>query len=227
MEIRADNRVVTRDVPRDRRQTELIARYAEIAAPVGERVVGHTSAALTRDQGGSGESSLGGLVADAQRGSTGADVAFVNPGGLRADLDAGEVTYGEAFGVQPFGHPLVTVTLTGAQIDALLEQQWAGHHEPRMLAPSSGFAYAWSASAPIGEKVDASLIRLDGAALEPGASYRVTVNGFLADGGDGFTVLEQGRFPHRGAVDVDALSEYLGATSPVARPPGGRIATTG
>jgi 5'-nucleotidase len=153
----------------------------------------------------------------------------MNPGGIRAELTyagsvAGEgdgnVTYGEAFTVQPFGNSLVTMTLSGTQIDQLLEQQFdnptAGQN--RILQVSNGFSYSWSASAATGSKVDPSSIRLNGVPVDPNGAYRITVNSFLAEGGDNFTVLTQGTNRLGGAVDLDALVDYFGANSPV--PPG-------
>ena len=152
----------------------------------------------------------------------------MNPGGIRDDLDFassgpesdGEVTFGEAFSVQPFGNSLVTMSLTGAQIDELLEQQFdnPGPGVNRILQVSAGFTYEWSLSAPTGSKVDPASIRIGGVVVDPAASYRVTVNSFLADGGDNFSVLPEGTDRLGGEVDLDALVTYFGVNSPV--PPG-------
>ena len=125
----------------------------------------------------------------------------MNPGGIRDSIRyarsgteaEGELTYGEAFAVHPFGNSLVTMTLTGAQIDALLEQQFNDSDTGygNMLQVSAGFSYTWDAAAPVGSSVDASSIAVDGIALESGGRYRVTVNSYLADGGGGFSVLER------------------------------------
>lgn len=235
----ADNRIVTRDVPKDARLTGLIGKYDAIAAPLTNRVIGGISADITRTTTPAGESALGDVIADAQLYATApagfgeAVVAFMNPGGIRADFayassTAGEgdgnVTYGEAFTVQPFGNSLVTLTLTGAEIDALLEQQFTGctNSQPfnRILQVSAGFEYAWSASGPACNKVDPQSIRINGVMVVPGASYRVTVNSFLADGGDNFSILTQGTSRLGGAVDTDALEDYFAAFSPVS--PGSR-----
>ncbi|HSJ50111.1 MAG TPA: 5'-nucleotidase, partial [Actinomycetota bacterium] len=174
------------------------------------------------------------LAATAPAGFGEAVAAFMNPGGIRADLTyasspAGEgdgnVTYGEAFTVQPFGNSLVTMTLTGQQIDTLLEQQidTPAPGQNRILQVSEGFTYSWSASAPTGNKVDIGSIAIDGVPIDPAASYRVTVNSFLADGGDNFTVLVQGTDRLGGALDLDALTDYFAANSPVAPGPQNRI----
>lgn len=234
----ADNRVVTRDVPKDSFLTALIAKYQAIAAPLENRVIGSITADITRTNNPAGESALGDVIADAQLFATtpadlgGAVIAFMNPGGIRADLTYagspngegdGNVTYGEMFTVQPFGNNLVTMTLTGAQIKAVLEQQF-NNPSPganRILQVSTGFTYTWSLSAPIGDKV--SNMMLNGVPIDPGASYRVTVNSFLADGGDNFTALVQGTNRLGGAVDTDAFEMYFAAFSPVAPGPQNRI----
>jgi 5'-nucleotidase len=138
----------------------------------------------------------------------------MNPGGIRADLPfnaGGFVTYGDAFTVQPFGNSLVTLTLTGAQIKTMLETQFANclgqTSFDRILQVSAGFSYTWAAANACGSKV--SNIAIGGVAVNPAASYRVTVNSFLADGGDAFTVLVQGNQRLGGAVDTDAFEAYL------------------
>jgi 5'-nucleotidase len=148
----------------------------------------------------------------------------MNQGGIRTDLDAGDITYGEAFAVQPFGNSLVTMTLTGAQIDRALEQQWDGQGtSPKVLQVSGGFTYAWNPAGPLGGRVDPSTIKINGTTVDPAASYRVTVNSFLADGGDGFTILRDGTDRLGGAVDLDALAAYLTAHDPIAPTPRDRI----
>ena len=230
----ANNVIVTRDVPPDPAQTALIEKYRLLSDPLANRVVGSITADITRTPNSANESALGDVIADAQLFATapadfgGAVVAFMNPGGIRADLTydpsgseaPGEVTYGEIFTVQPFGNSLVTMTLTGAQIDALLEQQFDNPEpgEMRILQVSEGFTYTWSASAPVGEKVDPSSIMINGVVVDPAGLYRVTVNSFLADGGDNFTVLVEGTDRLGGDVDLDALEKYFVANSPV--PPG-------
>ncbi len=210
--------------------TALIDKYAELSAPLANSVIGTITTDILRAGNAAGESALGDVIADAQLAATSAAgfgeavVAFMNPGGIRADLTFvsggpeadGEVTFGEAFTVQPFGNSLVTMTLTGAQIETLLEQQWLGQPFPRILQVSDGFSYEWSASAPDGDKVDPASITLGGVVVDPAAGYRVTVNSFLADGGDLFSVLTEGTDRLGGEVDLDALVTYFGANSPVA-----------
>ena len=238
--IQANNLIVTRDVPQDSLLTALITKYKAISAPLANRVIGSITADITRTNNAAGESALGDVIADAQLAATApagfgeAVVAFMNPGGIRADLTyasspAGEgdgnVTYGEMFTVQPFGNNLVTLTLTGAQIDTLLEQQFDNPTvgQTRILQVSAGFTYSWTASAPTGSKVDIASIMINGVPIDPSATYRVTVNSFLADGGDNFSVLPQGTDRLGGAVDTDAFEAYFQAHSPVAPGPQNRI----
>jgi 5'-nucleotidase len=159
----------------------------------------------------------------------------MNPGGIRADLSYasssngegdGNVTYGEAFTVQPFGNSLVVKTLTGQQIYDLLEQQWAANQfaSGRILQVSAGFGYRHSFTpnvSPLGGRyVCDGSVTLDGVPLDKGASYRVTMNSFLATGGDNFTVFNLGTDQLGGDLDLDALEAYFRAFAPVA--PGAR-----
>lgn len=232
IEIRANNEIITRDVPKDAAQTALIDKYATLSAPIANRVIGSITTDITRENTPAGESALGDVIADPQLAATeptgDAVAAFMNPGGIRADLIAaqsagegdGNVTYAEAFTVQPFSNSLVTMTLSGAQIEQLLEQQWEGQPSPRILQVSAGFTYRWDPAAPVGDRVDPASIEIGGVAVDPAAGYRITVNSFLADGGDNFSVLREGTGRVGGDIDLDALEQYFQANSPVA--PGAR-----
>ncbi|MDG9673262.1 bifunctional metallophosphatase/5'-nucleotidase [Micromonospora sp. DH14] len=236
----ANNVVVTRDVAKDPRQTALINRYKTVLGPVAGRQVGVTSQAITRSQetlfGTSlGESPLGNLIADAQLAATddeqNAVAAFMNPGGVRADLDAGPVTYEEAFTVQPFANNLVTLDLTGAQLYCVLEQQFV---TGRTLYPSATVGYVVDpngttgtvAEPCAGTRVVRGSLTLGGTAVDTAATYRVTVNNFLAGGGDGFSALTAGTNLVTGQIDLDAFVDYLTAQSPVSAPTLDRIRTT-
>ena len=229
--IATDNLVVTRDVARDREQTRLLARYERLVAPLAERVVGEAGTSLSRAQTDEDESTLGNLLADAQlAASTGGveteqrRVAFVNQGAIRADLDAGPVTHGEAFAVQPFGHGLVSMTLTGAQLERLLEQQEFDERSGRrVLSASSGLRYEYSLAAPAGERIAPESIELHGERVDPAAGYRVTVNSFLAAGGDGFSVLREGAARLTGGTDLDALEAHLAAGGAARAPAQDRV----
>ncbi len=235
-----DNVIVERGVPADPAQTELIARYREALGPIATEVVGETAAALTRAQETLftegdrilvGESALGNVIADAQFAATddeaGAVAALMNPGGVRADLDAGPVTYEEAFTVQPFANNLVTLDLTGAQLQCVLEQQF---QLGRTLYPSASLTYqvdragTTAAADPCsGTRVPDGSVAIGGVPVAPAGTYRITVNNFLAGGGDGFSTLTAGTDAVTGPIDLDAFTAYLGAHSPVAVPTDDRI----
>jgi 5'-nucleotidase len=206
----------------------LVARYDAMAAPRAARRVGRITADIFYNvPNGAGETTMGDVIADAQleatsaKDSGGAQIAFTNPGGMRASLayraPEGEVTYGDLFSVQPFGNSLVTMTLTGAQLRLLLEQQWLPPQDEhgRVLQPSRGFTYAWDRSRPIGSRVVEGSMRLHGLPIEPANAYRVTVNDFLADGMS-YGVLKEGTGRVGGALDIDALVAFFEAHSPVA-----------
>jgi 5'-nucleotidase len=247
--ISVNNKIVTRDVAAASPITALIDRYRTLSDPLAKRIIGSITADILRAANAAGESALGDVIADSQLAATApaglgeAQVAFMNPGGIRADLTFaasgaegdGNVTYEEAFTVQPFGNSLVTMTLTGAQIETMLEQQFCGINAgaSRVLQPSAGFAYTWNAAAigsadcATANAVDPATIMLGGVAVDPAATYRVTVNSFLATGGDGFSVLNDGTDRLGGAVDLDALEAYLTARAPVDPGPQNRITRVG
>lgn len=216
----AKNHVVDHGVPEDERVVELVRRYEQVTLPLENRPIGEVTAPLRREQSESGESPLGGVIADAQLAATDAQIAFMNSGGIRADLGAEDrrITYGMAFTTQPFGNTLVTMTLTGRQLHQLLEDQWTGDRV-RFLQVSRSLSYVWHADREDGDRIDPEDVTIDGKPLDLDAEYRVVVNNFLAERG----VLKQGRNRRTGIVDVDALEAYLGAHSPVSPPSQGRI----
>jgi 5'-nucleotidase len=207
-------------------------QYVTASAPLANRVIGRIQGDLTRTATAFGESALGDVIADAQFVATqpaplgGAQLAFMNPGGIRADLlqsaissggeAFGEVTYGEAFTVQPFGNSLVTKTMTGDMLRRLLEQQFVGCHGQlvkRILQISNTFRYeqdpaAATCAGHIGR------MWVSGTEVAPGDSLRVTMNNFLAFGGDGFTVFNEGTSALGGAQDIDAFVEAFEAAEP-------------
>jgi 5'-nucleotidase len=176
--------------------------------------VGRITGAFTRSGNDTG---AGRLVADAQLAATralGAQAAFMNPGGIRANFECAAppctVTFGQAFTMQPFGNSLVTQNYTGAQLKAMLESQWRSRTgEPRFLQPSSTFTYTWTDAAAPGSRVSAMM--LGGEPVQPDKTYRITVNSFLAEGGDGFDAIRDGQEPVGGGQDLDALLAWLGA----------------
>jgi len=230
----------------------LVGQYVAAAAPLANQVIGRIQGDLTPAQNVRGESTIGDVIADAQLAATApagfgeAKLAFMNPGGIRGGVGflvngqvagtegPGEVTYGEAFTVQPFGNTLVTKTMTGDMIRRLLQQQFQAGGVPcngstapasgRVLQISSTFKYesnpaAASCAAKIGK------MWVNGVEVTPASTYRVTMNNFLASGGDGFTVFNGGTDPLGGAIDLDALVAYFGANEPagIAVPPLNRI----
>ncbi len=217
-------------------------KYRTKVAPIANRVVGKITADITNVNNAAGESALGDVIADAQLTYTagaGAQIALMNPGGIRAPLtfanstggeQPGEVTYGECFTVQPFNNLVVTQTFTGQQVKDVLEQQFVGFDGQiarRILQVSTGFSYSYDETQPLGSRISA--LTLNGAPLDLAASYKVTTNDFLANGGDGFTNLTKGtgRVTAPG-FDVDALTAYLGGpASPVGPGPQNRITKLG
>jgi 5'-nucleotidase len=196
--------------------------------------VGQVTGPATRTNAPSRENVMGNLIADAQLAATapagkgGAQIAFMNPGGVRADLVPaadGSVSYGQLFSVQPFGNSLVVKTMTGAQIRALLEQQFnSGSNTvaaPRVLLPSAGFSYTYNLAAAAGARITA--MALGGVPMADATAYRVTMNSFLATGGDNFTVFNQGTNTLGGDQDIDALEAYIQANKPLTPPTTTRI----
>jgi 5'-nucleotidase len=205
----------------------LVAEYRDRIAPIANRVVGTAAEDVTRATTPAGESALGDLIADGQRGYANAQMAFMNPGGIRADIQAGEVTYGELFSVQPFDNQVVRMELTGDQIFRLLEQQFQtdqnGNPRTRILQVS-GLKFSYNSQNPAGQRIT-SVTLPDGTPIDRNATYTVAANSFLATGGDGFTVFKEGQNPETIGGDLDALENHIDgldqpfeAPDPVAEP---------
>jgi 5'-nucleotidase len=230
---KADNHIVRiADLDKNAGQTALLESYDRVASPIANRPAGSVTETLSRTPNNTGESPLGDIIADAQLAATasvasgGAVIAFTNPGGVRTDIarkEGGAVTFADLFASQPFRNQLVTLTLTGQWIKDLLEQQWSDPKRPRILQVSKGFGYAWDNAKGNGERIIAERMSLNGQPIDPATSYRVTVNNFLAVGGDGFTVLRDGTGWQTGVYDSDALDAYFKTNSPVGPTAGGRI----
>ena len=216
----ARNVPVTRAATVDPQVQALVDRYASAAAPAAARFVGSLAGpAMHSDD--DDETPAANLIADAQLNFTkapekgGAQVAFMNGSGVRTDLvpDAqGRVRYGQIFEMQPFGNGLVVLSLTGDQLRRMLEQQfgaetYAAGVQPALMVPSEGFRFEYDLSRPKGQRIAA--MTMNGRKVDPAASYRVTVNNFLASGGDGFTVLTEGKVIADGGLDLDALEAWL------------------
>ncbi len=215
----ANNVIVrTASFAKDPRLTTLIGQYEKLSVALAQRAVGKLAAPLPRDNNAAGENPLGQVIADAQLAATrnaGAQIALMNPGGIRAPLPMsadGVVRYEQIFSAQPFYNNLVTMTLTGAQILQLLEQQWAGRIDGgRVLLPSRGFTFAWDAGKPVGQRIVPGSVKFEGQPIGAETKYRVTANGFLAGGGDSFPMFGQGTERVTGMMDIDALEQYLTA----------------
>ncbi len=227
------NVIVTQTVAKDPALTAIVTRYKQASDPIANQVVGSITADIRsqRDNpsgtNAAGEISIGDVIADAQLAATapadfgGSKIAFMNAGGIRAGLffnpppppaapqAPGEVTYGELFAVQPFGNSLVVKTCTGAQIKAVLEQQFTSTGAIRigLLQVSNGFTYSYNSTLAVGNRV--SNMQLNGTPIVPGTPYRVTMNSFLAPGGDGFTVFNECTQALGGEIDLDALVRYF------------------
>ncbi|HEX9171565.1 MAG TPA: bifunctional metallophosphatase/5'-nucleotidase [Telluria sp.] len=192
---------------RERSRAALARPVATLGAPT-----------IARRSNEAGESPLGNVIADAVLAATrdqGAQIGFMNTGGIRKDLDAGSdlvATFGQAQAVLPFGNTLVLMDLTGAQLRALLEQQWArpAASSDSVLQVSQGFSYRWDASQPKGGRVVPGSVRLNGVALDDARHYRVVANNFLAEGGDNFPEFAKGvNRVDSGLIDLDAVIAYL------------------
>ncbi|MEU9704992.1 bifunctional metallophosphatase/5'-nucleotidase [Streptomyces sp. NPDC047981] len=236
------NHVVTRDVAKAADMTSLIERWKTLAAPIASRPVGYISGDIDNPFDAP-EKPLGNLIADAQleglapADKGGAQLALMNPGGVRAPLvhkaSAGEgdgvVTYGEAYTVQPFTNMMTAVDLTGAQLITALQQQVSGPNQaaPKILQVSKGFTYTLDLTKTGADRIVVSSVKLNGEAIDPSKTYRVAMNEFLAGGGDGFAVLKEHKNKLVGASDLDLFTAYLGAHSsasaPLAPPATGRI----
>ncbi|MEU8346723.1 bifunctional metallophosphatase/5'-nucleotidase [Spirillospora sp. NPDC048832] len=229
--VRADNHVVTRDVAPDPATKKFVQTWKDRVSVIADKPIGKITADLTRTPSPSGETALGDVIADAQLAGTkdlGAQVALMNPGGVRTDLTYaasgsegdGVVTYGEAFAVQPFSNVMGVTSLTGAQLDALLEQQWTSAGE-KILQPSANLNFTIDRSKPVGDRVSA--ITIDGTPVDPSATYKVAANNFLLGGGDGFTVFTEGQDQVLGAIDLDTFVAYFNAQGTITPPPLTRI----
>ena len=204
------------DARPDAKIAEKVAAYAALAKPKADRVVARIGGPLTHARTDRTDTPMARLIADAQLAATrseGAQLALMNPGGVRGGIVCSAppcpVTFGQIFLVQPFGNSLVVMNLTGEQLKRALEQSRRAGAEPYLLHPSEGFTYTWANDAPQGAQV--SDMRLMGQPIDPAKTYRVTVNSFLADGGDGFTVLKDGKDLKGGGQDIDALMAYMAA----------------
>jgi 2',3'-cyclic-nucleotide 2'-phosphodiesterase (5'-nucleotidase family) len=199
----------------------MIEKYEAKVAPLVNEVVGQAAIEITRTQNEAGESALGNLIADAQRAEMNAQIAFMNPGGIRNDLDAGEITWGELYSIQPFGNQLMKMTMTGKDIRELLNQQW--QVGKTLMLQISGMKYTWDNSKPVGEKIQSMTLE-NGEPIVDDKTYTVVANAFIATGGDGFSAFLKATNQEVGPVDLDALVNYIKkANGPIQAKIEGRI----
>jgi 5'-nucleotidase len=233
---------------------DMVERYKELVEPIANEVIGSIQGTdtISRDADpNGGDSALGNLIADAQRadesvvtaGGEAPVIALMNPGGIRADLldnANGDITYGAAFSVQPFNNFLVSMDLTGAQIRAVLNEQWNGANGDTAgsffkILQVSGLTYTWDESeagltgadaiVPGSLQLDADGDGVGEAPILDGTTYRVVANNFIADGGDSFATLKEGTNRLVGGLDIDSLRSYLMENSPVDVTPTNRISS--
>ncbi|MFJ9434373.1 bifunctional metallophosphatase/5'-nucleotidase [Streptomyces sp. NPDC101490] len=228
------NRVVSRDVPKATDLSKLITDWQALAAPVANRPQGYIAADINGRGSTAYEKPLGDLIADAQleglapADKGGAQIALMNPGGIRADLvhkasgaeGDGVVTYGESFTVQPFTNMMNVVDLTGANLINALKQQVSGSNlnSVKILQISKGLTYTLDMTKTGADRVVDGTVRLNGEAIDPSKTYRVAMNEFLAGGGDGFAALATGTNKLVGASDLDVFNAYLATKSSAANP---------
>ncbi|MGE0446995.1 MAG: bifunctional UDP-sugar hydrolase/5'-nucleotidase [Vicinamibacterales bacterium] len=236
---RARNVLATRDVARDAAETRLIDWYKPLASKVADRQVGTVAASVTQAANDAGETAMGQMVADAMLegsrdpASGGAEIAFTNSGGIRAELTRATgapegqptpVTFAMVSAVLPFGNVTVVKTLTGDALVRLLEEQFdRPDGRPMMLQVSQGFSYAFDPSKPPGQKVDRASVMVNGRLIGSADRVRVASVDFVWNGGDRFTVVKEATDPTTVADVLDQLIAYLGKHSPVSPGPRGRV----
>ncbi|AXK31756.1 bifunctional metallophosphatase/5'-nucleotidase [Streptomyces armeniacus] len=238
--VTARNHLVPTATPRQQAVNEVVERWRARSAELSDEAVGHIEADLPGRGSKEPETPLGDLITDTQVEATngaGAQLAFLNTGGMRADLTYkaqgkegdGVVTYGEAFQVQPFDNLLVTMTLTGDQLVQVLREQFSGENaaEPIFLQLSSALRYSADMSRQGAERLLEDTVRVNGKPVTATERYRVTVNSFLADGGNGFATFKKGTDRETGTTDLSAFTEYLrkhtSKDNPLAAPKAERI----
>lgn len=205
-----------------------VAAYVKTYTDAARAFSSRSAGLLAAPAGGQ---SLAMLIADAQLAATraaGAQLAFMNPFGVRAPLTpgaGGALTFGDIYAAQPFNNSLVTQSLTGAELKALLEQGFDATGPEQALIPSGGFSYTYDKARPIGQRIVA--MELNGAAIDPAGTYRVTTNSFLAQGGDAFTVLSAQRAAQIGVSDLEALEAWLKGAGPRPVPTEQRVREAG
>ncbi|MEU1902850.1 bifunctional metallophosphatase/5'-nucleotidase [Streptomyces hygroscopicus] len=230
----AANHVVNREQPKAPDMTSLIGRWNKLAAPIANKPIGYVSADINGRGSTAYETPLGDVIADAQLEALspadkgGAQLALMNPGGIRSDLaykasgseGDGVVTYGEAFTVQPFTNMMNVIDLTGSQLITALQQQVSGSNEasPKILQVSRSLTYTLDLTKSGKDRIVTDSVKLNGEPIDPAKTYRVAMNEFLAGGGDGFAAFKEGTNKLVGASDLDTFTAYLSAHSSQSEP---------
>lgn len=208
--------------PRAAAVDTIVRRALAEAGTLGAEVIGEATAPISRGLRGDGgsdnravESTMSNLIAQMFREQlSGGKPNFIgvqNPGGTRADFAAGQITYAEAAAVLPFANTLMTTQLTGAQVKTMLEQQWQPAESRRpflALGLSDNVSYTYDESRPAGERI--ANIVVDGAPIDPAATYTIGSGSFLIAGGDNFSVLAEGSNPtDAGRADLETWVAWL------------------
>jgi len=225
---------VDASVPEDETVKSMVAAFELPLATARDQVLGHTDTGIptTRVTSRHAENPMANVISDAMLAATaaaGSVAAFVNAGGVRSGIDAGQITFGDAISVQPFNNTLVQVDLTGAELRAVLDETLGVmlDNPGGVLYPSRGTSYVIDLGRAPGERVRDLLVA--GKPVEAAATYRITVPSFVANGGDSHAILAavQGRRYDTGLLDIDALVEYLKANSPLDGRLEGRVTVVG
>ena len=215
--------VLDSSIPDDPTAASLIAAFKKPITALEGQPVGVASNGFSKESQGSADSPMADVIADGMHAATakaGADVAFVNSGGVRGGLEPGKITYGNLISIEPFGNTLVVLDLSGAELKAALEE---GVGTGGQLNPSAGSRYTFDRSKPQGSRV--SDIVIAGASLDLARTYHVTFLNFTANGGDAHNVLKmaEGKRVDTGLIDLDALIDFVKAHSPLVLTSGNRI----
>ena len=206
----------------DENAQELLNTVNTVVEPLISEVIATTEIPLTRILDANGEALLYNIATDALRWYMDADMGILNIGGLRADIDAGDITTGDAYSVMPFHGQINTVQMTGQQIKDLLNQQWTRTVKPDHYLQISGFSYSYDKSRDPSDRV--TDIIFDGKEIENDGQYTVATVDFLASGGDGYSVMNEGTIIANGGLDVDGFIAYIRhVPSPIFAETGGRI----
>jgi 2',3'-cyclic-nucleotide 2'-phosphodiesterase / 3'-nucleotidase / 5'-nucleotidase len=193
----------------------IIEHYTTKAAPYMNEVVGVSSVAMVKDYPGmgigvNGDRALGSLIADGMKAEMNADFALMNGGGVRENLNAGEITWGELFSIQPFNNVLVQLEVTGADLKAIMEAQLGSRSQYGPDFHVSGFTYTWYRDAHDDRKI-AEILLPDGQPLDMEHTYTVVVNNFMhtSTAPKNAEIGKRGKKPYTGPEDLEATVRFV------------------